>query len=306
MMVIDKFATAFLGWEFGIRNDISYEINYDSIRCNWNIELKHGEWKKMLNYSDEQISQDCFLDIFRKDLEMAQKDYERYRDCDDFFKTCLGPKNFEHEKVYIPKENVIYPDLKLKPVKKKKDVVFPDLKPVKEKRNDGTIVILCVAICTIVTIIAFTIMELITLAHMTEILNEINNKELEPVVVEKPVSANYIPQEIKVVINNFEESEWESLGYFKVTAYCPCEKCCGKHATGKTATGTQACEGRTIAVDPKLIPYGTHVLIEGHEYVAEDCGSKVESNHIDLYFDDHDDAMAWGAKYLEVFMLKED
>ena len=51
------------------------------------------------------------------------------------------------------------------------------------------------------------------------------------------------------------------LGEFTLTAYCPGRCCCGKWASGYTATGALATEGRTIAVDPKVIPYGTRVLL---------------------------------------------
>ena len=34
--------------------------------------------------------------------------------------------------------------------------------------------------------------------------------------------------------------EKESLGEFVITAYCPCEKCCGEYSDGITATGTVA------------------------------------------------------------------
>lgn len=98
------------------------------------------------------------------------------------------------------------------------------------------------------------------------------------------------------------------LGEFTLTAYCPGRCCCGKWASGYTATGTLATEGRTIAVDPKVIPYGTRVLLiwpDGtqHSYVSEDCGSGVNGNHIDVFFNDHQAARVFGVQsamaYLE-------
>ena len=86
---------------------------------------------------------------------------------------------------------------------------------------------------------------------------------------------------------------------YQITAYCACEKCCGK-TDGVTATGTIATEGRTIAVDPEVIPYGSKVLINGHTYIAEDCGGAIKGKHIDLFFDSHEDALNWGIQYLEV------
>ncbi|MEI3219112.1 MAG: 3D domain-containing protein [Lachnoclostridium sp.] len=41
--------------------------------------------------------------------------------------------------------------------------------------------------------------------------------------------------------------------------------------------------GRTIAVDASVIPYGSVVVINGHAYVAEDCGGAIKGNKIDIY-----------------------
>ena len=90
-----------------------------------------------------------------------------------------------------------------------------------------------------------------------------------------------------------------------VTAYCGCTDCCGKN-DGITSTGTRAKEGRTIAVDPELIPYGTEVEISGNFYTAEDCGSSIKGRRIDVYFDSHDEAEAYGVKETTCTWVKED
>lgn len=106
----------------------------------------------------------------------------------------------------------------------------------------------------------------------------------------------------------FATLDREALGEFKLTAYCPCVKCCGK-SDGITATGTQATEGRTIAVDPSVIPYGSTVTLyyeDGtvHTYTAEDCGGAIKDKRIDVYFDSHQTALEFGVQnamvYLEV------
>lgn len=50
-----------------------------------------------------------------------------------------------------------------------------------------------------------------------------------------------------------------------------------------TSTGAIAKEGKTIAVDPAVIPYGSVVKINGNEYVAEDCGGAIKGNKIDIF-----------------------
>lgn len=85
--------------------------------------------------------------------------------------------------------------------------------------------------------------------------------------------------------------EWQ---LFTLTAYCGCEKCCGK-SDRITATGAYAVEGVTIAVDPAVIPYGSLVDIEGiGTFVAEDCGGAIKGNKIDIYFERHEDALKFG------------
>lgn len=94
-----------------------------------------------------------------------------------------------------------------------------------------------------------------------------------------------------------------SLGKFKVTAYCTCQKCIGKNWKNPiTRTGTRPVEGRTISVDPRIIPLGSKVVINGHEYIAEDTGSGVKGKVVDMFIDGHQRALNWGVQYLEVYV----
>lgn len=91
--------------------------------------------------------------------------------------------------------------------------------------------------------------------------------------------------------------------FFKVTAYCPCHECSGEYGR-QTATGHMARAGHTIAVDPTVVPYGSHVKINGVEYVAEDCGGAVKGNTIDIFFDTHEETEQFGVRYLEVEVMR--
>ena len=95
-----------------------------------------------------------------------------------------------------------------------------------------------------------------------------------------------------------------SLGEFTLTHYCPCEVCCGEWADGITYTGTEATEGRTIAVDPDVIPLGSTVVIDGQEYIAEDVGGAIRGNRIDIFMRDHLVALMAGVKTAEVFIYE--
>lgn len=104
----------------------------------------------------------------------------------------------------------------------------------------------------------------------------------------------------------------QSLGEFLVTAYCPCPECCGiwsdqhpeRIGTGyiqRTISGTIPKAGRTVGVDPDVIPLGTHIIVAGQEYVAEDAGAS-KGNVVEIYFDSHEEALNWPMGEREVYL----
>lgn len=97
--------------------------------------------------------------------------------------------------------------------------------------------------------------------------------------------------------------KWKSLGIFKVTHYC-CEKyphICNAGPPYKTATGTTPHVGG-CAVDPKKIPLGSYVKLNGQVYHAEDTGGAIKGNRIDLVVGTHKEALAKGTYQAEVFL----
>ncbi|MFC4600545.1 ubiquitin-like domain-containing protein [Cohnella hongkongensis] len=71
----------------------------------------------------------------------------------------------------------------------------------------------------------------------------------------------------------------------------------GDKGYGITRSGTKVQEGRTIAVDPKVIPLGWWVYIEGIGFRrAEDTGSAVKGKKIDVYYDSEAYATKFGLK----------
>ena len=128
----------------------------------------------------------------------------------------------------------------------------------------------------------------------------------QPYKGEPPAIENKLPGEDKPAEGCAVLDIGEPLGEFHLTAYCPCAKCCGK-TDGITSTGTTAAEGRTIAVDPRVIPYGSSVTIyfadgTSHTYTAEDCGGAIKENRIDVFFDDHKTARAFGVQSAMVYV----
>lgn len=127
------------------------------------------------------------------------------------------------------------------------------------------------------------------------------NKAVVVVVEENEPIQEPVPEQPKRI----------SLGEFKLTAYCSCHKCCGFWANGRPidengndivigASGERLYQGVSIAVDPAVIPYDSKVYIDGKEYIAHDCGGAIKGNRIDVYFDNHQDALDFGVKYANV------
>lgn len=93
-----------------------------------------------------------------------------------------------------------------------------------------------------------------------------------------------------------QEAAYTNERTMTVTAYCPCEKCCGAFANGYTATGEKATQGVTIAADPDVLPMGTEIELDGHTYTVQDTGGAIAGYRLDLYFDNHEDALQWGVR----------
>lgn len=108
---------------------------------------------------------------------------------------------------------------------------------------------------------------------------------------------------VKVVETPESKPEIISLGEYKLTAYCACIKCCGK-TDGITASGVRAREGVTVAADTRILPFGTKIIIDGHEYTVQDRGGAIKENRIDVYFDHHQEALEFGVQNKEIFMVK--
>lgn len=89
---------------------------------------------------------------------------------------------------------------------------------------------------------------------------------------------------------------------YKITAYCSCSKCCGK-TSGRTASGTTATPGKTVAASSKFA-FGTKLNIGGHIYTVEDRGGAINGNKIDIYVSSHAEALQWGVKYLPVSVVQ--
>lgn len=186
-----------------------------------------------------------------------------------------------------------------------------------------------IAIALLLTVIAIIICTIIVFATNEEgnatdgMANSTSTKWLSDNV--NRTSESFVPNEIQttsIESENMPMSEtpilepqemFVSLGEYKLTAYCPCSKCCGKWGENRpidangnmivvTASGRYAKANWTVAADTSALPFGTRIYINGHEYEVQDRGGAVKGNKIDIYFDDHQEALNFGVQYAEVLI----
>lgn len=103
------------------------------------------------------------------------------------------------------------------------------------------------------------------------------------------------PTELTLLATHFQEEEQEStVEHLKQNSDpdCPIDMeiiTCGVKSyssRGKTSTGTLPQEGRTVAVDPRVIPLGSTVVINGISYKAEDTLSGLRGHEVLVYSED--------------------
>jgi 3D (Asp-Asp-Asp) domain-containing protein len=125
-------------------------------------------------------------------------------------------------------------------------------------------------------------------------------------------------------VNMQKGNDFERSIKMKATAYdlsvASCGKRPGEPGYGITCSGTKAKVGRTVAVDPEVVPLGSRLLITfpeeyGHLngiYIAEDTGRLIKGNTIDIFFGEdrrdstevYDKAMKFGVRYVNVAILE--
>lgn len=132
---------------------------------------------------------------------------------------------------------------------------------------------------------------------------EIEKTVLSENIIKEPV--NKIVQIQKTTTSRSATTTTQSRtsgSTYRVTAYCSCAKCCGK-TNGRTASGTKATAGRTVATSGKFA-FGTKLNIGGRIYTVEDRGGAIQGNRIDIYVNSHSEALRWGVRYLNVEVVK--
>lgn len=120
------------------------------------------------------------------------------------------------------------------------------------------------------------------------------------------------------VVCSYQYIEYEFIGYYFCTAYCPEE--CGFNGSNfpkgwTTSTGTIChysdtwSEPTTCAIDPKVRKYGDYILVGDPDskdkkiYHAEDCGPGVQGKWIDCFRDNYSDMAAFPTGYFPCYLV---
>jgi peptidoglycan hydrolase CwlO-like protein/3D (Asp-Asp-Asp) domain-containing protein len=136
-----------------------------------------------------------------------------------------------------------------------------------------------------------------------ELLSQATAKEQQLIALQTAQKAPQIP-EIKTSSSTLSRGGSGSLSYsqaltMEATAYC---------GDGVTASGSATVRNpngySTIAVDPRVIPLGTKVYVDGYGYaLACDTGGAIKGNIIDLFVNSEAEAENWGRRSVTVYIL---
>ena len=124
------------------------------------------------------------------------------------------------------------------------------------------------------------------------------------------VALEYIPTDGSGTDEPTRTAELGKEAFFiqrcKITAYCPCEICCGEWATkgynlkGQRVTATQHVikPGDKFVAAPKGLPFGTRLAIPGYgdNITVEDRGGAITGYRLDVFFATHQGASDFGVK----------
>lgn len=163
-----------------------------------------------------------------------------------------------------------------------------------------------------------------------EVITNVEEQKIEESKIEENVTNDekskadeVVKTEVKLVsyrdlAENNPPEEYKSVIEATATAYCLCEKCCGKSPSspgyGVTASGLKIVPGtgmKVIAVDPRIIPLGSKVYVDGlngawdYGYaVAADTGGAIKNIRVDLYMDSHSETLSWGRKKVNIYVVE--
>lgn len=121
---------------------------------------------------------------------------------------------------------------------------------------------------------------------------------VEPIVSPATVINVPSPKPLELKPTQEKKIRKEFKGLFKASHYC---------LKGTTASGKPVKEGVTVAVDPKVIPLGTKLYIEGYgTRIAQDTGGAIKGNKLDIYIPSYEECIRLGVPTVKVWIIHEE
>lgn len=167
-----------------------------------------------------------------------------------------------------------------------------------ETKTERKIILLMAVVVTCLTVALVA-----CVTQTAKLIGEISILSVKIEEIERNATNSTLEEE-NTVKTAIEQPRTMLLKNVKLTAYCkePYKHRCNNGDFENTATMTVPTAGRTIAVDPKVIPHGASVTINGKTYIAEDSGGWVKGNRIDILFETHQEAIEFGVQHADVIV----
>lgn len=100
-----------------------------------------------------------------------------------------------------------------------------------------------------------------------------------------------------------QSGKWQTVR-MRVTAYCPCSKCCGEYSGGPTACGYKILPDDVFVAADKRYCFGAEMLVAGYNngepVKVLDRGGAIRGDRLDVFFSSHEEALEWGVRYIDV------
>jgi 3D (Asp-Asp-Asp) domain-containing protein len=188
---------------------------------------------------------------------------------------------------------------------------------VKKLKIERLVFLVCLIICFIALIISgFEVEALEESIKELEYQNKSQVAQLKDKDLQIQIQDMLLNMQDDIISNYIvEDQSYKEInaGDYTVTAYCGCEVCCGEWALNRPngivygAAGIELQEGVSVA---SPLPFGTRLLINDQEYIVQDrtaqwIEEKYDDKIIDIYFDNHFDAEAFGKQIADVYILED-
>ncbi|NLF44859.1 MAG: DUF348 domain-containing protein [Syntrophomonadaceae bacterium] len=124
---------------------------------------------------------------------------------------------------------------------------------------------------------------------------EVQREIIDSKVIAEPVNRVIAMGNITNVSRSGSSLNFREARYMVASAYT--------YTGNRTATGQQPAVG-LVAVDPRVIPLGTSLYIEGYGYAkAADTGGSIRGDRLDLFMEDRTQCLNWGRRTVKVYIL---